>query len=223
MNHNQLILNIFMKLMSITRNKPDATHGQSIAVTTHRQTRMFFMLLLVTALLLFGNAIAGPGHDHGDEAAATTGAIALPRFTATSELFELVGVMNGSRLTLYLDHADTNAPVKDAQLELEFAGTKLKVEPHGEGEFETTLPAAPKPGVIAIAAVVVAGQQTDLLAGELDLHDDKAETATTSAIDWRQVLPWTGGLIALTGLIAFLFLRKRQRSRVLNGRRGGAA
>jgi hypothetical protein len=185
---------------------------------------MFLMLLLVTALLWwFGNAIAGPGHDHGDEATASSGGVALPRFAATSELFELVGVLNGSRLTLYLDHADTNAPVKDAQLELEFAGTKLKVEPHGEGEFEATLPAAPKPGVIAIAAVVVAGQQTDLLAGELDLHDDKAETAASEAIEWRQVLPWTGGLIALTGLVVFLIRRKRQRSSVLNGRRGGAA
>jgi hypothetical protein len=183
---------------------------------------MFLMLLLVAALLWFGNAIAGPGHDHGDEA-PTTGGIALPRFAATSELFELVGVLNGTRLTLYLDHSDTNAPVKDAQLELEFAGTKLKVEPHGEGEFEATLPAAPKPGVIAIAAVVVAGQQTDLLAGELDLHDDKAETAASDAIDWRQVLPWAGGLIALVGLIVFLIRRKRQRSSFLNGRRGGAA
>lgn len=212
-----------MKLISISRNKPEASSGLSIAVTAYPQSRMFLMLLLVAALLWFGNAIAGPGHDHGDESPANSGRVALPRFTATSELFELVGVLNGSRLTLYLDHADTNAPVKNAHLELEFAGIKLKVEPHGEGEFEATLPAAPKPGVISIAAVVVAGQQTDLLAGELDLHDNKAETAAPAAIGWRQVLPWGGGLIALAGLIAFLIRRKRQRSRVLNGRSGGAA
>ncbi len=212
-----------MKLIPIPRNKPEASPGPSIVVTAYFQSRMFLMLLLVAALLWFGNAIAGPGHDHGDDAPTSSGGVALPRFAATSELFELVGVLNGTRLTLYLDHADTNAPVKDAQLELEFAGTKLKVEPHGEGEFEATLPAAPKPGVLAIAAVVVAGQQTDLLAGELDLHDDKAETAASNAIDGRQVLPWAGGMIALAGLIAFLIRRKRQRSSVLNGRRGGAA
>jgi hypothetical protein len=211
-----------MKMIPISRNNPESSSGRNVVVTAYFQSRMFLMLLLVAALLWFGNAIAGPGHDHGDEA-PTTGGIALPRFAATSELFELVGVLNGTRLTLYLDHSDTNAPVKDAQLELEFAGTKLKVEPHGEGEFEATLPAAPKPGVIAIAAVVVAGQQTDLLAGELDLHDDKAETAASDAIDWRQVLPWAGGLIALVGLIVFLIRRKRQRSSFLNGRRGGAA
>lgn len=211
-----------MKMIPISCNNPKDSSGRNIVVTAYSQSRMFLMLL-VAALLWFGNAIAGPGHDHGDEAPTSSGGVALLRFAATSELFELVGVLNGTRLTLYLDHADTNAPIKDAQLELEFAGTKLKVEPHGEGEFEATLPAAPKPGVIAIAAVVVAGQQTDLLAGELDLHDAKAETAASDAIDWWQVLPWAGGLIALAGLIAFLIRRKRQRSRVLNGRRGGAA
>lgn len=184
---------------------------------------MFGILLLIGSFAFSSLALAGPGHDHGDEAPAPPVGTALPRFSATSDLFELVGVLNGTRLTLYLDHADSNAPVKDAQLELEFAGSKLKVEAHGEGEFETTLPAVPKPGVIAIAAIVIAGQQTDLLAGELDLHADAAETAAKPHTEWRQVLPWVGSLIALAGLIAILIRRKRQRGGVLNARSGGAA
>ena len=38
-------------------------------------------------------AWAGEGHDHGDAPAAMAGP-ALPRFTAVSELFELVGVLD---------------------------------------------------------------------------------------------------------------------------------
>lgn len=47
-------------------------------------------------------AQAGEGHDHGEAPAAAAGS-ALPRFSAGSELFELVGVLNGKQLTLYLD------------------------------------------------------------------------------------------------------------------------
>ena len=74
-------------------------------------------------------AWAGDGHDHGEAPAATAGP-ASPRFTATSETFELVGVVNGKQLTLYLDRYADGSPVKDAKLELELGGVKVPVEPH---------------------------------------------------------------------------------------------
>ena len=52
--------------------------------------------------LLPATALAGPGH--GESPAAATGT-ALPRFAATSDLFELVGVLDGQKIALYLDHA----------------------------------------------------------------------------------------------------------------------
>ena len=65
-----------------------------------------------TALALVGAvASAGEGHDHGDEAPGAASGPASPRFTAASELFELVGVIDGKRLTVYLDHAATNQPI----------------------------------------------------------------------------------------------------------------
>ena len=72
-------------------------------------------------------AIAGDGHDHGDAAPAATGT-ALPRFAAVSETFELVGVLDGKQVTLYLDRFADNAPVRGAQIELEIAGAKFKAE-----------------------------------------------------------------------------------------------
>ena len=44
-------------------------------------------------------ALAGEGHDHGDAPAPVAGP-ALPRFTAVSELFELVGVLVVGTLSL---------------------------------------------------------------------------------------------------------------------------
>jgi hypothetical protein len=125
-------------------------------------------------------ADAGDGHDHGDTAPAA-GTVALPRFAAVSETFELVGVVDGRRVTLYLDRWADGSPVEDATLELELGGVKVPVHAHqegeGKGEFEAELAQALEPGVIAVAATVIAGKDTDLLAGELDLHAEDAEHA----------------------------------------------
>ena len=58
--------------------------------------------LCAAAILAASPAWAGPGHDHGDAAPAAVGQ-ALPRFSAVSETFELVGVLSGKQITLYLD------------------------------------------------------------------------------------------------------------------------
>lgn len=163
------------------------------------------MLLAVVLYFASSAARAGEGHDHGEAPAAAAGP-ALPRFAASSELFELVGVLKGRELTLYLDHADSNAPVKNAKLELEFGTRKLTPQPHGDGEFELTLDAQPKPGVIAVMATVTTASDSDLLAGELDIHEatHAEEAHVHSAKEWAI---WTGS--ALAALIALGLLARR--------------
>lgn len=167
------------------------------------------LLLLLTILMFSLPALAGPGHDHGDEAAAPAG-IALPRFNAVSELFELVGILNGRQLTLYLDHAATNAPVKDAVLDFEWAGTKLKTEAHSDGEFIVMLAEAPKPGVISVAITVTAGKETDLLAGEFDIHGETAAGDVHHELE--DLLLWAGALLALILIAAWAIKRRNRRT-----------
>lgn len=161
-------------------------------------------------------ALAGDGHDHGDAPAAQAGP-ALPRFAATSDLFELVGVLDGKRLVLYLDHAADNRPVQDAQLDLEFDGAKLAVQPHGEGAFEATLAAEPGEGVIAVTATVVAGDASDLLAGSLDIHHEAHAGRAATAAPWTTYGAWGAALAALLALAGIAAGRLRAR------RVGGAA
>lgn len=157
-------------------------------------------------------ALAGPGHDHGPETSTTAGT-AQPRFTAVSELFELVGILNGRTLTVYLDHAATNAPVKDAKLEMELGGKPVALEPHGEGEFIATLAEELKTGSIPVTATVIAGNDTDLLAGELDLHEAEKSAQPTVPHDWKTSKPWLpwglGGFTVL--MIIALALKKLRR------------
>lgn len=180
---------------------------------------------LVMAATLSMQAIAGEGHDHGEAPAATAGP-ALPRFSAVSEQFELVGVVNGKRLTLYLDHAATNAPVKDAQLAVELGGQMIDVKPHADGEFEAELTETLKPGVIAITATVTTAKDSDLLAGELDLHADEMAPAA-HAHGWQEFVGWIAA--AAAGLVLLAWGGRRLLKRGSTGldmstsRTGGAA
>jgi hypothetical protein len=153
-------------------------------------------------------ALAGEGHDHGDAPAPAAGP-ALPRFTAASELFELVGVVDGKNITLYLDRFADNSPVKDATLELQLDGKAISVETHADGEFEATLQDALNPGVVSVTATVVAGQDADLLAGELDLHEEATEVHDESAgPGLKPYAGWLGAGVLVLGLVGWAALRK---------------
>lgn len=162
-------------------------------------------LSAVVAFLLPPLAHAGDGHDHGESAPVAAGSV-LPRFAAVSEAFELVGVLDGNRITLYLDRAADNAPVTDAQIELEIAGAKLKAEKHDDA-YEVVLAAAPKPGVLPITATVTAGQEIDLLAGELDLHEDAHADEAAHVHSWQEYAVWAAAALAV--LVVLILIGRR--------------
>ena len=142
-----------------------------------------------------------------------------------------LAAQHGDRLAeVVIDLADStalgfadNSPVKDARVDLELDGNPVALEPHADGEFEATLPEALKPGVVSITATVIAGQDTDLLAGELDLHEPAAEThEEAAAMDMKPdvIGAGAGALVLVLGLIGWAALRKGN-SR--NRSAGGAA
>jgi hypothetical protein len=158
--------------------------------------------LLVAATFLVSPAWAGEGHDHGDAAPAAVGQ-ALPRFAAVSEIFELVGVLSGKQITLYLDRFGDNSPVRDAQIELEIGGAKFKAEKQGEDEYEVVLPEAPKEGVLPITATVTTGKEVDLLAGELDIHEAAHADEAAHTHSWTEYAGWGAGGLAALALLAW--------------------
>jgi hypothetical protein len=145
---------------------------------------------------------ADAGHDHGD-AASKVSQPGVPRFSAASDLFELVGVLNGRQLTLYLDRSADNSPVKGAKLVLDIGGAEIVTRARADGEFEATLPQPLKPGVTAVTATVVAGPQTDLLLGEFMIPDELRAEAPP-ARRWQQVTGWTAAAILLFTALAWL-------------------
>lgn len=169
--------------------------------------------------LIASTAWAGDGHDHGD-AAPAAGRPAQPRFFAVSETFELVGVLSGKQITLYLDRFADNSPVRDARIELEIGGAKFKAAKQGDGDYTVVLPAAPEPGVLPVSATVTVGNEADLLAGELDLHE---EAHTGEVLHRHTAAEYAGRAAAGIATLALLAWSGRRVWAARSLRAGGAA
>lgn len=131
----------------------------------------------LAAVLVLVLALAGPapvsahgGEDHSHEASAAPALpVALaPRFEATSPAFQLLGILEDGRLTLYLDRFADNAPVAAATLTVEVDG---RTQPAPEAGTATYVLAQTgtlaDPGVHELLVSVTAGDEQDVLIGTL--------------------------------------------------------
>lgn len=170
------------------------------------------VLVLVCLIRLPLPAVAAGDHAHGAAPAAASGP-AWPRFSARSDRFEVVGVLNGGEVSMLIDHHDSNAPLLGAQVAIESGPFKAAVPFHADhGDY--ALPSEPfnKPGTYPVTLTVTADGQTDRLVAELVVP--AAETTPASdahASRWRQ---WLGGAMAIALMAAAaLWARRHTRSR----------
>lgn len=131
---------------------------------------------IVLAAATGAGSTARANGNHDVAAPSVTGSAPPPRLVAESETFELVGVLeNGTTLRLWLDRWTDNAPVRGARIELEIGTTQLVAIPATEAVgYVATLPAPLPEGVHPVTVSIAAGAETDLLAGELDVHAAQA-------------------------------------------------
>lgn len=169
---------------------------------------------LATTLLVFVpiSSWSHGGEDHGGAPEPMASISQAPRAYAQSEDFELVAVLTGSTLTVTLDRYATNAPVPDAQIEVE-SGNSLKalakqVAP-GTYTFQSNLFA--NPGKYPMAFSVQAGDSADLLATTLDIAPPLATKAPAPASTKWLAGAGTGAMI-LFGAVWFV-LRRRKAAR----------
>lgn len=166
--------------------------------------------------LAHGAAIAGPGHDHGDEAQAVAGGPASPRFEMHSTLFEAAGVLHANELSVFIDRYADNAPVLDARVELESGATKAVGQFHADlGDY--SFPAEPfsKAGRHALTLTVTTDGHADKLSGELVVPDTHAEQGHHHSHLLRTVALAALGVAALAASV--LGIRRRQTRRKTGG------
>lgn len=170
-------------------------------------------------------ALAHEGHDHG-AATNTTSAPTLPRVTAASESYQLVGLLEGEVLVIYLDRFADNAPVTSAALEVIVDGTPIPAELQKNGTYEVVSPSFKVAGSHEVLVNITDGANADLLVGSLRIPSPEAESSIFDHTVWahlkehtaspRKLLGWAGGgALGLFGLGLLLNGRRRSLAAVV--------
>ena len=178
-------------------------------------------LLLIAVLGMSATSNAGPGHDHGPSPAASSNGTTLPRVTALSENFELVGTLLPSELSILIDRAPTNEPVLEARLTVDVDGRSVVAAFHKDhGDYSLTdaemLKKLRVSGVKALIFTLIVGTESDLLSGEMDVHNDTHAGKVGPARDWKRYALWAGagsGIFMLLIFLARRFSARKQRVR----------
>lgn len=141
----------------------------SLRATTQR-LRLAVALLGFVLVGAIAPVQAGPGHSsnegHAHDAPAAASSQS-PRVIATSENFQLVGILKKGRLTLYLDREPDNSPVVDATITVTGGNKTVVAEKQVDGTYAVAADDLAKPGDNDLQFEIKAGEQFDLLGGVL--------------------------------------------------------
>ena len=180
---------------------------------------MNILTLFLAAMLAMSPALAGPGAhgpngEHLDAPTAAAGAV-LPRVETFTEAFELVGQLSGGELSIMIDRYETNEPVLNGVLEVQYKNLKAKATFHADmGDYAVDDPALlaaiSKPGAHPLLFTLVAGEESDLLEGTLQVTQALEDDHDHEHATWS---PWLLAAIAALVLIAAVFAVRRMRQR----------
>src|SRR3954451_7922032 len=124
-------------------------------------------------------ALAHGGEDHGEKPAATVTA-AQPRVSIHSEQYELVGILRGPWLDVYLDHLGTNEPVTGAKIAITIGDKETTAESSRDGTYKVASAKFGGSGPLELIFAVTARSGDDLLIGTL-ARPDRTATRVASA------------------------------------------
>lgn len=169
-------------------------------------------MIAFLSLICVGLAAAHEGHDHGPPAPPLP-AIVKPRVAVETELYQLVAIAAGERLTLYLDRYGTNEPLTDGGITILAGDRTIAATRSSDGSYAATVPGIASAGMHELVFNVSHSDGDDLLAGVLAIPASPAvAAAATGRVAWGATLNRLGltGLTLLAGLSLGLAIRSRR-------------
>lgn len=185
---------------------------------------MKLLNLLFAAMFVMSTASASPGAhgpngEHLDGQAAATGAAAsVPRIETFTEGFELLGHLSGGELSIMIDRYETNEPVLNGVLEVQYKHLKAKATFHPDlGDYAVDDPAfvaaISRPGSHALLFTLVAGEESDLLEGTLKVAAPAADHGHDHPSARRPLLAAGAAAALAAALLAAVLIVRRRRQR----------
>lgn len=178
------------------------------------------IVLLLTAIFTlpaWAGGDSSDGHSHAAAVPLVTTATA-PRAVAATEEFEIVAVLEGKKLVVYVDRFATNAPVAKAKVEVEGAGLKGILSETAPGTYVMDVAAAIAPASYPLTISIEAGDTADLLTATLNIPQPAGGAeGVVPVYGWQQWIAWiVAGLLLLAG--GALLVARRRKKRGFSGR-----
>lgn len=173
----------------------------------------FFAVLLLAASAAWASPGAhGPNGEHLDGPAdRPASSSTVPHIETFTEDFELVGNVSGGKLSILIDRYASNEPVLNGKLEVQLQNMKASATFQADtGDYAIDdariLQALARPGKHALLFTLVAGDESDLLEGTLEVAAPAAAPAQTPSRRW--IVGAAATLILI--VLARALLRRRQ-------------
>lgn len=167
-------------------------------------TRLTAKFLAALALGLTAISAIATAHEGHDEAAPAAAAPSAPRLVAEGSEWEIVATPEGHLLTIFLDHHETNEPIKGAKIEVTGEGLpQTKAKEIGNGTYEIDGEWLDEPGSKALTFIVTVGGEMDLIAGTLVIPGADADHGAVPS-SWMTFLArpelWLMGVVLALGV-----------------------
>jgi len=159
---------------------------------------------------------AHEGHDDGGSPTSGLPAINAPRVEAQSDLFEIVGVVEGDAMKIFLDRYATNEPVANATIDIEAGALKGSAQVNPDGTYTFRNAALAQAGPVPVTFTITAGSDSDLLTGDLVAANPDAARAHAGDALLRTRWGWlAGALVLASGVVGAWWSRRRRNREIL--------
>ena len=196
------------------------SYRRSDAPRKRRAAIMVAVSAILCSTLPLTPASAHDGHDHG----VPTPGLPLsvePRAVAVTDSYEVVAVLKGTELVIYIDRFADNTPVTSATVTATIGADQRRAKVAPDGTYRVAAPEFAKPGKHELILAIDEGTASDLVIATLDnaaTHSSDGtadptmpagtakptDVASSPLANWLKSIP--AGIQAAVGALAILLI-----------------